>query len=75
MERGRSPPKKKARVLKPDESMPSTSKGKQQQSIKSYGRGGSNRDKYIRRNPRNSVPENAQAIEVIKFSFFSHWVM
>ena len=64
MERGRSPQRKKAKVLA-DESMPKAGKGKQQQSIKSYGKNGANRDKYIRKNPRNSVPENSQPIEVI----------
>ena len=64
LERARSPKKKKARVL-PDESMPSPSAGKQQQSIRSYGKEGKNRDKYIRKNPRNSVPENEIPIEVI----------
>ena len=63
MERGRSPKRKKAKVLS-DESMPKATKGKQQQSIRSYGKNGSNRDKYIRKNPRNSIPENSQPIEV-----------
>ena len=63
MERGRSPQRKKAKVLA-DESMPKAGKTKQQQSIRSYGKNGANRDKYIRKNPRNEVPENSQPIEV-----------
>ena len=63
MERGRSPRKKKAKVLA-DDSMPKAGKPKQQ-TIKSYGKNGSNRDKYIRKNPRNEIPENSIPIEVI----------
>ena len=63
LERPRSPRKKKARVL-PDESMPGVSAGKLQQSIRSYGKGGKNREKYIRKNPQNEIPENEVPIEV-----------
>ena len=53
--------------------MPATSSGKSQQTIRSYGQNGSNRDKYaanrekfIRKTPRNEIPENEVPIEVCK---------
>ena len=63
LERPRSPKSKKAKVQK-DSSMPEAD-GMKQQTIKSYGKDGANRGKYIRKNPRNSVPENEEPIEVL----------
>ena len=61
---GRSPSPKRPKV-KADESMPTPSGGKAQQKIDSYGRGGSNRDKYVRKNPRNGPLLNSDPIEVL----------
>ena len=59
---GRSPSPKRKKV-KADESMPTPSGG-QQQRIDSYGKGGANRSKYNRVNPRNGPVLNEDPIEV-----------
>ena len=63
---GRSPSPKRKKV-KADESMPTPSGG--QQKIDSYGKGGSNRGKYIRSNPRNGPVLNESPIEVRGLNF------
>ena len=63
--RGKSPLKKKLKVS--DCSMASsipTPSGAKQTTIDSFGKNGKNHGKYIRRNPRNDVPENEDPIEV-----------
>ena len=62
-EQGRSPSPKRPKVTM-DKSMPSPSGGKNQQTIDSYGKGGSNRGKYNRTNPRDGPVLNSQPIEV-----------
>ena len=64
MERARSPNAKKAKVQGLDFSMPSVSGGKRQTTIKSFGVDGENRDKYVRKNPRNGKVQNQVPIEV-----------
>ena len=65
-EKARSPSPKRSKVL-PDESMPSPSAGKQQQTMDSYGVNGVNRSKYQkdRKNPRDGPVLNQTPIEVV----------
>ena len=65
-ELARSPSPKRPKVAM-DKSMPSPSGGKNQQTIDSYGKGGANRGKYTRVNPRDGPVLNSQPIEVNLF--------
>lgn len=69
-EAARSPSPKRPKVAM-DKSMPSPSGAKNQQTIDSYGKGGANRAKYHRTNPRDGPVLNSQPIEVIKCEKFS----
>lgn len=62
-ERPMSPSPKRQKV-QPDYSVPSTSAGKVQQKINSYGVNGVNREKFHRQNPHDGPVLNEKPIEV-----------
>ena len=65
--RGKSPMKKKPKVSDSSMETPIPA-GAKQTTIDSYGRNGKNHGRYHKKkNPRNSVPENENPIEVNLF--------